>query len=60
MIEDELRNMEKRSRRRNLLAAKSEDRRSDWIDHTLGGIENGVQKGGRKEISQAQAIAKGK
>ena len=53
MIENELRNMEKRSRRRNLLAAKSEDRRSDWIDHTLGGIETGVQKGGRKEIIQA-------
>ena len=52
--------MEKRSRRTQRLASKSQDRRADWIRHTLSEIENGVQRGGKKEIEQAQTIAKGK
>ena len=38
MIEDRLKDMEKRSQRRNELAAKSHDRRQDWMMHTLGEI----------------------
>ena len=57
---DELKRLEKRSRRMNILATKSHDRRIDWVRHTLDVVEQDVNKGGGKEIEQAQTIAKGK
>ena len=44
----------------NILATKSHDRRIDWVRHTLDVVEQDVNKGGDKEIAQAQTIAKGR
>ena len=52
--------MEKRSKRMTTLAMKAQDRRCDWMRHTLNVIEADVKRGGEQEIKQAQTIAKGK
>ena len=36
------------------------DRRNEWIRHTLDVIETDINKGGKREIEEAQSIAKGK
>ena len=53
MIQDELKLLEKRSRRMNQLASRSQDRRIDWMRHTLDVIESDVTKGGKKELKEA-------
>ena len=60
MVQAELRDMEKRSRKMNELASKSMDRRNEWIRHTLDVIEKDINRGGRQEIEEAQQIANGK
>ena len=60
MISEELMRLEKRSRKMNVLASKSHDRRIDWCRHTLNVVEQDVNKGGEKKIEHAQTIAKGK
>ena len=50
MMTDELKRLEKRSRRMSILATKSHDRRNDWLRHTLDVVEKDVNKGGGKEI----------
>ena len=45
--------LEKRSRRMNQLASRSQDRRIDWMRHTLDVIENDVTNGGKKELKEA-------
>ena len=51
--------MEKRLSRMNQLATKSQDRRNDWIKHTLNVVESDINQGGRTKIEQAKTIAKG-
>ena len=60
MIQENLQLMEKRSRRMNLLASKSKDRRTDWIKHTLDVLANDISDGGKRELEQAKTIVNGK
>ena len=50
--------MDKREHRMNFLASRSNERRADWMNLTLGALETDLKDGRKENFEQAQNMAK--